>query len=279
MSACLASTPWFPCRISPALLECVEGADSLAGCGAFPAHLQGLGVVRRRLRPAQACRGTSEPASNLGGNEVAPMNGFVKLRRGLAEHVRSGRMNLSEHGAFTLLLQLSDYSTGRWHGTQRSFALAAGISSGSAWKLLTSLERKGYLRWNRACGFVEIPKFSVENARQKPVQNSVETPTVHGCHGQPVNRIGRSADQLKRNIRNPWKRRSAVNVSSEGRVLPSGCSERPDCEEIPLRNQIALSIHDLAQRKSVSRAFHPPLPTRVRSGPAVLPFFPRRNPP
>ena len=77
------------------------------------------------------------------------MNGFVKLRRGLAEHVGTGRMTLTEHGAYTLLLQLADHNTGRWRGTQRSFAAAAGISSGMAWKILTSLEQKGYLSWNR----------------------------------------------------------------------------------------------------------------------------------
>jgi hypothetical protein len=207
------------------------------------------------------------------------MNGFVKLRRGLAEHVRSGRMTLSEHGAFTLLLQLADYSTGCWHGTQRSFALAAGISSGLAWQLLTSLERKGYLSWHRDCGFVEILKFSVENARQNPVQNPVEIFPARNCHGQPVNRIGYSADQLKRNRRSPRKREYVVDVSSGSRVLSSHPSAKTDCKKIFPQNRIPLSIHDLAQRKSVSLAFGSAVPTRLRSAPALPPFFWKWNPP
>ncbi len=138
------------------------------------------------------------------------MNGFVKLRRGLAEHVGTGRMTLTEHGAYTLLLQLADHTTGRWRGTQRSFAAAAGISSGMAWKILTSLEQKGYLSWNRERRSVQISKFFVE----KPVEIERQSPAP----GRPIDQVGHAHDRLIRNTRTPLEKRD---------VAPSDAAHAP----------------------------------------------------
>jgi len=156
------------------------------------------------------------------------MNGFVKLRRGLAEHVGSGRMTLTEHGAYTLLLQLADHTNGRWRGTQRSFATAAGISSGMAWKLLTSLEQKGYLSWNRERQAVQILKFFVEKCVENPVEKPVEIESRPSAHGHPVDQSGHRHDHPIRNTRTPLEKRDvAASTPKQDAAPPLRLPENP----------------------------------------------------
>ncbi len=149
------------------------------------------------------------------------MNGFVKLRRGLAEHVSSRRMTLVEHGAYTLLLQLADHSTGRWHGTQRSFAAAAGVSSGLAWKILTSLDRKGYLRWERERPAVQICRFFVGKPVEDPVETPVQNRSVVRTFGHHRNQPGHDRDRYIRNTRTPLEKREVAAASQTISGFPS----------------------------------------------------------
>ena len=171
------------------------------------------------------------------------MRGFVKLRRGLAEHVRSRRMTLVEHGAYTLLLQLADHTTGCWHGTQRSFAGAAGISSGLGWKILTSLERKGYLRWNREKQSVQICKFFVEKVPEDPVEKLVETTPVSQVHGYRRDQVGHRCDHLIRNTRTPLEK-SEIARSSQTLSGSLNCSvwENQSQKQNPINSEAATQI-------------------------------------
>jgi hypothetical protein len=172
------------------------------------------------------------------------MNGFVKLRRGLAEHVGSGRMTLTEHGAYTLLLQLADHTTGRWRGTQRSFAAAAGISSGMAWKILTSLERKGYLSWNRKRQAVEILKFFVEKPAENPVEKPVETERPSPASGHPVDRTGHRHDHPIRNTRTLLEKREIAPCPQTHDAAPS-----PRFPENPKPDRAAMAAILAAMRQ------------------------------
>jgi len=72
---------------------------------------------------------------------------FVQLRRGLLEHVETGRLSAREFAAYVLIVLLADASTGVWWGN--SVALAAKFGSGdvselAAQKTLRSLGEKGY---------------------------------------------------------------------------------------------------------------------------------------
>ena len=194
------------------------------------------------------------------------MNGFVKLRRGLAEHVGTGRMTLTEHGAYTLLLQLADHNTGRWRGTQRSFAAAAGISSGMAWKILTSLEQKGYLSWNRERQAVQILKFFVEKCVENPVEKPVEIESRSSAHGHPVDQSGHRHDHPIRNVRTPLEKR---DVASSPRTHDTATS--PRVAENPKPNPevmatVLLAMRQIAFAKSTHDAeAHPRFP-QVSSG-------------
>jgi len=81
--------------------------------------------------------------------------GYVQARRGLFEHVQSGRMSLREWAVFHLLLYLANSATGVWHGS--SLALMSHFGNGDmthrqAKDVLSSLEVKGYIKRFRTQG-------------------------------------------------------------------------------------------------------------------------------
>jgi hypothetical protein len=182
------------------------------------------------------------------------MNGFVKLRRGLAEHVGTGRMTLTEHGAYTLLLQLADHNTGRWRGTQRSFAAAAGISSGMAWKILTSLERKGYLLWNRERQSVEISKYFVEKPVENPVEKSVEIERPSPGPGYPLDQAGHAHDRCIRNRRTLLEKKDvAALAATQSPTPPTRPMENPEPDSAVLATVLS-AMRQIAFAKSVGAA-------------------------
>lgn len=209
------------------------------------------------------------------------MNGFVKLRRGLAEHVGSGRMTLTEHGAYTLLLQLVDHTSGCWRGTQRSFAEAAGISSGAAWKLLTSLERKGYLSWNRRKQAVQISKFFVEKSAEKPVEKPVENTNRPSGPGHPVDRNGHADDRPIRNTRTPLEKRDIAPLAWTASAAPSTrATETPEPDRAVLVAVLA-AMREVAFAKSMGNrmASHSSARSRGSAGPGGMRRTDDRSPP
>ena len=71
--------------------------------------------------------------------------GFVRLRRGILEHLRDRRLRPVEFAAFLTILLVADFRTGRWQGSARSLARLMGISSRYARTLLGRLEGMGYV--------------------------------------------------------------------------------------------------------------------------------------
>lgn len=73
-------------------------------------------------------------------------SGFIKLRRGIIEHLQSGRMTADEFCVFSLLLPLADFRSGTWQGS--GVALSTYLSAWSLRKcqrVLKSLAGKGYI--------------------------------------------------------------------------------------------------------------------------------------
>jgi DNA-binding IscR family transcriptional regulator len=182
------------------------------------------------------------------------MNGFVKLRRGLAEHVGTGRMTLTEHGAYTLLLQLADHNTGRWRGTQRSFAAAAGISSGMAWKILTSLERKGYLSWNRERQSVEISKYFVARPVENPVEKLVEIERRSSGPGHSVDQVGHAHDRCIRNRRTLLEKKDVAAPAATHSPAPSTRKVENPKPEPAVMARILSAMRQIAFAKSINGA-------------------------
>jgi len=54
-------------------------------------------------------------------------NGFLQLRRGIWEHVRSGQMNVNDFAIYVYILSEADTRSGKWQGCAQSIASALRI--------------------------------------------------------------------------------------------------------------------------------------------------------
>jgi len=61
------------------------------------------------------------------GADLSKENGFVPLRRGLWEHVRDGRMSLTEAATFIYICSQADTRNGIWNGSAGALAGELGI--------------------------------------------------------------------------------------------------------------------------------------------------------
>jgi hypothetical protein len=70
--------------------------------------------------------------------------GFVKLRRGIVEHLPE-RMTFEEYGIYTLIILKADHRTGVWRGCALALSKRAGKSERWCRYRLASLRKKGYI--------------------------------------------------------------------------------------------------------------------------------------
>lgn len=73
------------------------------------------------------------------------MQGFVKLRRAIREHLEDGRITLEEYAVFTVLLINAHYRTGIWHGCALVLGLHVRKSERWCQRVLARLRIKGYI--------------------------------------------------------------------------------------------------------------------------------------
>ena len=73
-------------------------------------------------------------------------NGFLPLRRGLWEHVRDGRMSITEALAFIYICSQADTRTGIWKGCSKSLSGELGIPERTARDVLEKMEHGDYIR-------------------------------------------------------------------------------------------------------------------------------------
>ncbi len=73
-------------------------------------------------------------------------SGYVKSRRGILEHLRSGKITKEEYTIFDILVKLADPSTGGWIGSAKAIAGNFNFSMRITRRTLETLERKGYIK-------------------------------------------------------------------------------------------------------------------------------------
>ena len=73
-------------------------------------------------------------------------NGFLQLRRGFWEHVRDGRMSITEALAFVYICSEADTRNGIWKGSAKSLSGEIGIPDRTARDLLEKMEHGDYIR-------------------------------------------------------------------------------------------------------------------------------------
>src|SRR6266446_1077309 len=73
-------------------------------------------------------------------------NGFLQLRRGLWEHIRDGRMSITEGLAFVYICSQADTRNGIWKGSAKSLSGELGIPERTARDVLEKMEHGDYIR-------------------------------------------------------------------------------------------------------------------------------------
>jgi hypothetical protein len=89
--------------------------------------------------------------------------GFVKLRRGILEHIPD-RMSVHEFGVFTVLLTLADFRNATWIGSGTELRKYIRKRKKTVHELLFSLRSKGYIKFDLPKGNnskypIFIPKY------------------------------------------------------------------------------------------------------------------------
>jgi hypothetical protein len=77
--------------------------------------------------------------------------GFVKLRRGIVEHLPA-QMTFEEYGIYTLIILNADHRTGVWRGCALALSKRVGKSERWCQYVLSSLRRKGYIKGKPSTG-------------------------------------------------------------------------------------------------------------------------------
>jgi hypothetical protein len=118
------------------------------------------------------------------------MNGFVKLRRGIAQHVKDGRLPTDEFAAYTILILEADHTTGEWFGNGTELARIMRWRERRGQRVLASLKALGYVEYNPQKGFggfrfyVRINRyFAVSSEAEKAGSSPV---TTDGISTSPV---------------------------------------------------------------------------------------------
>jgi hypothetical protein len=102
------------------------------------------------------------------------MEGFIKIRRGLREHIRDGRMKTNELAVYIHLHLCADFRTGihKNSAPHIHYGMGQSLSVRQLQRILASLERKGYIKRFRVQGkmgdyYILINKFEVTSGDRK----------------------------------------------------------------------------------------------------------------
>jgi hypothetical protein len=139
-------------------------------------------------------------------------NGFVPLRRGLWEHVRDGRMTITEAVAFIYICSQADTRTGVWKGSAKSLSGELGLPDRTARDVLEKMEHGDYIHrfavpGSHLCYPILVHKFPITQGEHNgeqlnalesvspaelsyfPCEHSVEEHGEHGVEDGAAQRI------------------------------------------------------------------------------------------
>jgi hypothetical protein len=101
--------------------------------------------------------------------------GFFQLRRGIWEHVRDGRMTITEALALIYIGTQADTRNGIWKGSAKSLSGELGISERTARDVLEKMEHGDYIRrftcpGRHSCYPILVHKFLITNGEHNGEQ-------------------------------------------------------------------------------------------------------------
>jgi hypothetical protein len=113
--------------------------------------------------------------------------GFLQLRRGLWDHLRTGRMTPLETLAFIYICSEADTRTGVWKGSAGALVGELGFEPRTARDVLERMERDGYIRrfavpGSHICYPILVHKYLITNGEHNGEQlNALSSTFINGC--------------------------------------------------------------------------------------------------
>ena len=146
-------------------------------------------MLRRAPREPLRFKNTARAHSALvgpvvrwpGGEPVSKANGFLQLRRGLWEHIRDGRMSITQALAFIYVCSEADTRTGIWKGSAKSLSGELGIPERTARDVLEKMEHADYIRrfavpGRHSCYPILVHKFLITDGEHDGEQlNAIDS--------------------------------------------------------------------------------------------------------
>ncbi len=123
-------------------------------------------------RPTEArCRAARSGSAVFGSAHVSKGNGYLQLRRGVFEHVRDGRMTMTEAFCYIYMLTQADTRTGIWNGSAGSLSGELAMPQRTARNILEALDRRYIKRFatpgRHSCYPIALHKFLVTDGEHK----------------------------------------------------------------------------------------------------------------
>lgn len=167
--------------------------------------------------------------------------GFIQLRRGILEHIESGRLSSDEFSAYAIIILKADHRTGVWSGSGRSMARSLHWSIRKSQTILLSLESKSYILINRPSQFsnaeITVSKYfpGVSSLAQECIQSSAEC-IQNGVVGVSITSRGVSSLAGKIQEEEVIQEGEVYNEASQALGLPQAAFPKPQKKEKQQRN-------------------------------------------
>ncbi len=87
---------------------------------------------------------------------------FAAIRKGLVEHVLSGRLNATQLGVYVWLHLTADHATGTVWTSATKLATEVGLHASTVREILAALRRAGYLRYECTAGQRGLYEITIE---------------------------------------------------------------------------------------------------------------------
>lgn len=111
------------------------------------------------------------------------MHGFVKLRRGIVEHLKDNQITADEYTVYSLIILLADHRSGSWLGCAIAVSRLTHWSTRQSQRVLHSLRSKGYITGEPSSGrgqyLIRVTKYFKKATPHSPSTKKKATPQSH----------------------------------------------------------------------------------------------------
>jgi hypothetical protein len=179
--------------------------------------------------------------------------GFAQIRRGIWEHVRDGRMSLSDYAVYSYIISQADTRTGIWQGSAGALAGELCVSPRLARRFLERLSKGDYIKrfpvpGKHACYPILVHKFLLTNGEHKGEQlNALSSASPVDLRYFPSEQVG---EQMGEHVSS---QKRSENREERKTPHPASAAAPADSLEVETK-QSALMFSGSAGRKSKTKA-------------------------